>query len=131
MATYRLMQARIRNPPSAGLKVDRRFLRDPPGDPGSEAATRALATERSRQLPVPGVPPPRGMKSFKNVPLLYISMERTERSAISSTERGTTPRTSTTAAEAHRAIEKEKRGGRGTGTSPSTGTMYIVTTRRR
>jgi hypothetical protein len=56
MATYRLMQARIRNPPSAGLKVDRRFLRDPPGDPGSEAATRALATGRSRQLPVPGGP---------------------------------------------------------------------------
>ena len=55
----------------------------------------------------------------------YISMERMERSAISSTELGTIPRTTMTTAEADRASEKRKRGGRGTETSPSAGTMYM------
>ncbi len=55
----------------------------------------------------------------------YISRERTERSANARTERGTTPSTITTAADAHSAREKAVRGGRGTGISPGAGSMYM------
>jgi hypothetical protein len=121
----------LRPEPAAGGRRSRAQPSGLPREPGAPAGG-CLGRNRPRSG-AHGNDTGQGMKSFKNVPGLesYMSMERTERSAISSTERGRTPRTTTTAAEAHRAIEKRMRGGRGTGTSPSAGTMYMATTSRR
>ena len=74
---------------------------------------------------VPGIPAPRAAVPPAPAPVGYISRERMDRSANARTERGASPRTRTAAAEMHSAREKAVRGGRGTGTSPGAGSMYM------
>jgi len=104
----------------ASAASERDSVRGAAGERNRQCAGRDVAIVAERN-------PPRSLGTRRRQPPPdgYISMERMERSAISSTERGTIPRTTTTIAETDRASEKRIRGGRGTETSPSAGVMYM------